>query len=65
MVILTTGYMRVRGGDKDRETLNLVLERLKAYKPEKNILFGSYARGEADEYSDLDFVVIKRRGGAL
>ena len=42
------------------EKLNLVVERLKAYKPEKIILFGSYARGEADEYSDLDFVVIKK-----
>jgi hypothetical protein len=53
MVILTTGYMRVRGGDKDREKLNVVLEQLKAYKSEKIILFDSYARGEADEYRDI------------
>jgi predicted nucleotidyltransferase len=37
-----------------------VVECLKRYKPEKIIVFGSYARGETDEYSDLDFVVIKK-----
>ena len=37
-----------------------VVECLKRYDPEKIIIFGSYARGEADEYSDLDFVVIKK-----
>ena len=37
-----------------------MLERLKECQPEKIILFGSYARGDADEYSDLDFVVIKK-----
>jgi len=30
-----------------------------AAKPAKVILFGSYARGEADEGSDVDFMVIK------
>lgn len=40
--------------------LKTVLERLKEYQPDKIILFGSYARGESDEYSDLDFVVIKK-----
>ncbi len=44
------------------ERLKIVLERLKEYQPERIILFGSYARGEADEYSDLDFVVIKKTG---
>ncbi|MEW5768560.1 MAG: nucleotidyltransferase domain-containing protein [bacterium] len=37
-----------------------VIECIKKYKPEKVIFFGSYARGEIDEYSDLDFVVIKK-----
>jgi len=36
-----------------------ILEKLETYKPQKVIVFGSYVRGEADEYSDLDFVVIK------
>ncbi len=30
-----------------------------AAKPAKVILFGSYARGEADDGSDVDFLVIK------
>ena len=42
------------------ENLKRVLERLKEYQPEKIILFGSYARGQTDEYSDLDFVLIKK-----
>lgn len=29
---------------------------------EKIILFGSQARGEADEYSDVDLIVVKRTG---
>lgn len=37
-----------------------VVECIKKYEPEKIILFGSQVRGEADEHSDLDFVVIKK-----
>lgn len=37
-----------------------IVEALKPYDPEKVILFGSSARGDFDEYSDLDIVVIKR-----
>ena len=33
---------------------------LKPYAPERIILFGSRARGEADAYSDYDLMVIKR-----
>ena len=29
------------------------------YQPEKIIMFGSMARGEADEYSDIDLIVVK------
>jgi len=32
-----------------------------AVKPSKIILFGSYARGDADEQSDLDLMVIEPR----
>ncbi len=29
------------------------------YQPERIILFGSVARGEADEYSDIDLILVK------
>lgn len=35
------------------------VEELKAYGAQQIILFGSAARGDADEYSDLDLIVIK------
>jgi len=41
------------------EQVTYLVETLSAYDPEQIILFGSQARGEADEYSDLDLVVIK------
>jgi len=37
-----------------------VLKALRPYDPEKIYLFGSWARGEGDELSDLDLVVIKK-----
>lgn len=37
-----------------------VVDDLRRYKPLRIILFGSGARGEADQHSDLDFVVIKQ-----
>ncbi len=43
-----------------RDKFERVIECLKRYDPEKIIAFGSYVRGEADEYSDFDFVVIKK-----
>ena len=33
---------------------------LDAAKPRKIFLFGSYARGDAREHSDLDFLVVER-----
>ncbi len=33
---------------------------VKNYKPEKIILFGSFARGKQKENSDVDFLVIKK-----
>jgi len=33
-----------------------------ARKPARVILFGSYARGEADATSDLDFLVVQKDG---
>lgn len=40
--------------------ISRVIDGLVAYGPEKIILFGSAARGETDEYSDLDLIVIKK-----
>ena len=40
--------------------LDEIVAILKSYDPERIILFGSRARGEADEYSDYDLMVIKR-----
>jgi len=39
--------------------LEKLVNLLRPYDPEKIILFGSRARGEEDEYSDYDVVVIK------
>jgi predicted nucleotidyltransferase len=41
------------------KSLDILLDALKAYHPQKVILFGSVARGEADTESDLDVIVIK------
>jgi predicted nucleotidyltransferase len=40
--------------------LDTIVEILKPYDPERIILFGSRSRGEADELSDYDIIVIKR-----
>lgn len=37
-----------------------VVECLKRYNPEEIMIFGSYARGDADEQSDLGLVGIKQ-----
>lgn len=40
--------------------LRQILDSLRSYGPERVYLFGSWARGEQDDLSDLDIVVIKR-----
>ena len=42
------------------EVLDEIVRVLAPYEPERIILFGSRARGEADEHSDYDLIVIKR-----
>jgi len=48
------------------QELNRMTEILiRAYQPEKLILFGSVAQGEFHEWSDLDLVVIKQTNQPL
>ncbi len=42
-----------------QERVAHVIASLKEYDPQRVILFGSRARGDDDEYSDLDLVIIK------
>lgn len=42
-----------------QQYIPLIVEELKKAEPEKIILFGSYAYGQPNEDSDLDFLVIK------
>ena len=43
-----------------QEKINEIVNKIAIlYAPEKVILFGSYARGTADENSDLDFIIVK------
>ena len=42
-----------------KSVIDDILEKLVAnYAPEKGVLFGSYARGDADEYSNIDLITI-------
>jgi predicted nucleotidyltransferase len=48
----------------DPRTLDEAAKRLAArFDPDRIILFGSHARGEADEHSDVDLLVIARFEG--
>jgi predicted nucleotidyltransferase len=42
-----------------KKRIEEIVSSLREYDPERIILFGSHARRDADEYSDLDLVVIK------
>jgi predicted nucleotidyltransferase len=46
--------------EKSQRRLEAVIGDLMAYQPEKIILFGSSARGDVDEHSDIDLVIIKK-----
>ena len=53
--------MKTQDVQQEGKTLLLgIIEALRSYDPDKVILFGSRARGEDDEYSDIDLVIIKR-----
>ncbi|MCP4423441.1 MAG: nucleotidyltransferase domain-containing protein [Chloroflexi bacterium] len=45
-----------------QEEINLIAERIiQLYRPDKIILFGSWARDDADKQSDIDLLVISDR----
>jgi len=46
-------------GISQQDRITQVVSALKEYEPERIILFGSQARRTADQYSDLDIVIIK------
>ena len=47
------------GIDQIKDSLDIVIQRLRTkYNPEQVILFGSYAKGNADEASDIDILVV-------
>jgi uncharacterized protein len=43
-----------------RKKIRRLLAALKPYQPEQVYVLGSWARGEADDLSDLDVIVIKK-----
>ena len=50
----------------DQETLDEIITRIvDVVEPEKIIVFGSAARGDADRHSDVDLLVIKAGGDSL
>ncbi len=51
----------MRRDAKMNETVLSIVERIKhGYKPEKIILFGSYACDKQDKGSDIDLIIIKK-----
>lgn len=46
--------------ENQKEIKKIVRQIVKNYKPEKIILFGSFASGRPEENSDVDLVVIKK-----
>ncbi|MEK7177826.1 MAG: nucleotidyltransferase domain-containing protein [Patescibacteria group bacterium] len=46
------------GKNKIQKQLEVFLERVKKYNPQRVILCGSYAKNRANEYSDVDIVIV-------
>ena len=47
--------------DKEIQSITkLIVNQIKPYKPQKVILFGSYARGNPKSYSDIDLAVFSK-----
>jgi predicted nucleotidyltransferase len=44
---------------RNQERVAHIIASLAEYDPQRVIVFGSWARGDQDEYSDLDLMIIK------
>lgn len=44
---------------RHKRKLQLIMRKLRAYDPQRVILFGSYVRNESDDLSDIDLVIVK------
>lgn len=51
--------MKTRQAFLEKEARRIAKELARKYKPEKIILFGSVARGDADKDSDIDMLIVK------
>ena len=51
--------MQLSEPSKGQSKLDRVVNSLMAYAPEKIILFGSVARGDGDEFNDIDLIIVK------
>ncbi|MBI3611131.1 MAG: nucleotidyltransferase domain-containing protein [Nitrospirae bacterium] len=50
----------MQGNDTAKSVIRRIVDRIgKEYRPERIILFGSYAYGEPDRDSDIDLLIIK------
>lgn len=50
------------GKKQIQNSLNIFTKRVKQkFQPEQVLLFGSFARGQANEYSDVDLLVIAKK----
>ncbi len=57
------GSLRVVEDPLNRETIDAITQLIvERFQPEQIILFGSVARGEEDDNSDLDLMVVLRPG---
>lgn len=57
-IIIGEGGIRVQEVYSRTDLESIILSLLKKYHAEKAILFGSYARKEADEKSDIDLMIV-------
>jgi predicted nucleotidyltransferase len=48
----------INKNDSIRDLEKRIIETFQSVNPKKIVLFGSFARGDADSYSDIDLIVV-------